>query len=332
MTYVTTDYAVRLYNSCKDVEFSQQSGKVISLLCGTPQCNPFAWLTFMGDPNQNPLTPFLIAYTFVDDPTNTTGLPSGMKPFDVPLYSCNDTDPSVQCTCADCVSACPALPPIPSDVNRSWVFGVGMAAAGVFITLVVFLATLPAALIGLFVTLGTSGPIAEGGVEAVDDDKKPVLNGNADIQASPPPSPMIGTRSRNEISRVLCRWGYIGARFENAIKYLFYHWGKFAAQFWYLVCLVCLLVSAGLCFGMFFFNITTDPVKLWSAPTSRARLEKDYYDERFNPFYRTEQIIITTKHVSSYSVDFYTGETQDLVFTMGPVFQMEVLQEVGQTP
>ena len=327
MTYVTNDYAGRLYDSCKDVEFSQQSGKVISLLCGSTQCNPTAWLRFMGDFTLNPLTPFLIAYTFVDD---TSVLPPGMEPFDDPLYSCNDSDPSIQCTCADCVPVCPALPPIPHDVNKIWVFGVGMAAAGVFLTLAFFLA----ALIDMVITLSAATPIAEGGaVEAVDDeDKRPILDGNDDIQASPP-SASLGAavpRSRNGIGFVLCRrWGYIGAMFENAIKSLFYRWGKFAAQYWYLVCLVCLLVGAGLCFGMFFFTITTDPVKLWSAPTSRARLEKDYYDQRFNPFYRTEQIIFTTKNVSNYLLDFYTGGSQDLMFTMGPVFQMEVLQEVG---
>ena len=180
MTYVTNDYAGRLYNSCKNVEFSQQSGKVISLLCGTTQCNPYAWLTFMGDYKQNPLTPFLIAYTFVNDSTNTSVLPPGMKPFDVPLYSCNDTDPSIRCLYIDCFnSSCPSISPIPPDVDGIWV------------------------------------------------------------------------------------------------------------------------------------------------------LDKDYYDQHFNSFYRTKQIIFTTKNVSNYTVDFYSGGTHDLIFTMGPVFQMEVLQEVG---
>jgi Niemann-Pick C1 protein len=42
--------------------------------------------------------------------------------------------------------------------------------------------------------------------------------------------------------------------------------------------------------GIFQLEITTDPVQLWASPTSRSRLEKDFFDSRFRPFYRTEQI------------------------------------------
>jgi len=42
--------------------------------------------------------------------------------------------------------------------------------------------------------------------------------------------------------------------------------------------------------GVFVLEITTDPVQLWASPISRSRLEKDYFDSRFRPFYRTEQI------------------------------------------
>lgn len=42
-------------------------------------------------------------------------------------------------------------------------------------------------------------------------------------------------------------------------------------------------------------QITTDPVELWASPTSRTRLDKDYFDSNFSPFYRTTQIIIQPK-------------------------------------
>ena len=41
------------------------------------------------------------------------------------------------------------------------------------------------------------------------------------------------------------------------------------------------------------FQVITDPVKLWSSPTSVLREQKDFFDENFSPFYRTQQIIIT---------------------------------------
>lgn len=48
----------------------------------------------------------------------------------------------------------------------------------------------------------------------------------------------------------------------------------------------------GLSVGVFFMKITTDPVELWAAPHSRSRAEKDYFDNKFGPFYRTAQVFI----------------------------------------
>lgn len=53
-----------------------------------------------------------------------------------------------------------------------------------------------------------------------------------------------------------------------------------------------LILAISQCVGIFFWQITTDPVDLWASPNSRSRLEKNYYDENFEPFYRTAQIFI----------------------------------------
>ena len=59
-----------------------------------------------------------------------------------------------------------------------------------------------------------------------------------------------------------------------------------------LILAICSWIVGGLAFGIQYLIITTDPVELWAAPDSRARQEKDYFDSRFSPFYRTEQIFI----------------------------------------
>jgi Niemann-Pick C1 protein len=51
-------------------------------------------------------------------------------------------------------------------------------------------------------------------------------------------------------------------------------------------------IIAGLSHGVFQLEITVDPVELWANPNSRSRVEKDYFDSRFGPFYRTNQIFI----------------------------------------
>lgn len=69
--------------------------------------------------------------------------------------------------------------------------------------------------------------------------------------------------------------------------------------------------------------VTTDPVELWASPSSRSRVEKEYFDSNFSPFYRTEQIIIHAKGLP----DVHHNTTSGPV-TFGPVFNREFLLEV----
>lgn len=55
---------------------------------------------------------------------------------------------------------------------------------------------------------------------------------------------------------------------------------------------VCTTFVVGMSVGIFFMEITTDPVELWAGPHSRSRAEKDYFDNTFGPFYRTAQVFI----------------------------------------
>lgn len=53
---------------------------------------------------------------------------------------------------------------------------------------------------------------------------------------------------------------------------------------------LCVVIVLGQ--GILYLHLTTDPVELWASPSSRCRQEKTYFDTHFEPFYRTEQIII----------------------------------------
>lgn len=57
-------------------------------------------------------------------------------------------------------------------------------------------------------------------------------------------------------------------------------------------------IILGLSYGITYLSITSDPIEIWAAPTSRARLEKDYFDSHFQPFYRTEQVYIKSVGLS----------------------------------
>ena len=121
---------------------------------------------------------------------------------------------------------------------------------------------------------------------------------------------------------------WLGFHFEWLLKKLFQYWGLFAAKCWFIVIPCGVVVCIGLSLGLTRFQITTNPVELWSAPNSRARMEKNYFDSHFGPFYRTEQVIITT-NMSYINYSIYTTSGQNIHKTIGPVFNKEVLMEVS---
>lgn len=60
----------------------------------------------------------------------------------------------------------------------------------------------------------------------------------------------------------------------------------------WLVLLISSWIVFGLIHGAFQLIVTTNPVEIWAAPNSRSRIEKDFFESRFQPFYRTEQIFL----------------------------------------
>lgn len=82
----------------------------------------------------------------------------------------------------------------------------------------------------------------------------------------------------------------LGANTDSYLERIFYKWGKFCADNPWLVLFFggCVIVALG--HGIKYLRITTDPVELWASPSSRSRIEKEYYDSHFQPFYRTEQV------------------------------------------
>lgn len=61
-------------------------------------------------------------------------------------------------------------------------------------------------------------------------------------------------------------------------------------------------IIAVLAYGIQYLVIVTDPQELWASPTSRTRVEKEYFDTRFGPFYRTNQIFFKPTNTQYVSV------------------------------
>jgi Niemann-Pick C1 protein len=88
---------------------------------------------------------------------------------------------------------------------------------------------------------------------------------------------------------------------NTLLRRFFYKLGFFAASSPWLTFAVVFIVVSLLNVGWKDFEIETDPVRLWVAPTSESALQKEFFDQSFGPFYRTEQIFITSTPASSKS-------------------------------
>ena len=300
---------------------------------GTDTCSPTLWLDYLGAPEQNHNSPFPMKYKY-----GSENITEGVVPKTADFVPCNTTDPTLRCSCADCNThdLCPDPPQAPkSHFPKTKVF-FSVLGVGIFLSFALFIAAL---VVGFFLCMhgplggrrGTTSPSSTKGYGALDDDSPTSSVGSinaedvpvADLSINPPPS-------------TVCMPCYIsGAHLENWIKTVFYHWGCFVARFWPLVMSVgvglvifIMLLTAALHFSNTLpFTITTDPVQLWSAPDSRARQEKDYFDEHFNPFYRNELLIFTAKE-AKYTTFKPLGLYGVDSWTFGPVMDPDVLLEV----
>lgn len=73
------------------------------------------------------------------------------------------------------------------------------------------------------------------------------------------------------------------------------------------VLLLSAIVVAVFSVGLKSIELTTDPVELWSAPNSQARLEKQFHDTHFDPFFRTNQLILTAPGRQGHIYDSLYG-------------------------
>ncbi|CAD6885601.1 unnamed protein product [Tilletia controversa] len=72
----------------------------------------------------------------------------------------------------------------------------------------------------------------------------------------------------------------------------FYKLGYASASNPFLTFAIALALLALANLGWMHFAVETDPVHLWVAKDSESKLRKEYFDEHFGPFYRTQQVFV----------------------------------------
>ncbi|XP_003474080.3 NPC intracellular cholesterol transporter 1 isoform X4 [Cavia porcellus] len=297
--YIGQSFANAMYNACRDVEAPSSNDKALGLLCGrdADTCNATNWIEYMFN-KDNGQAPFTITPIFSDLPIH------GMEPMRNATKACNESVDEVTgpCSCQDCSIVCgpkpqPPPPPVP------WrLLGWDAMYVIMWITYMAFLVVFFGACFAVwcyrkryFVSEYT--PI----------DSNMALGGD--------------TSDKGEIA--CC--DPLGTCFEGCLRHLFTRWGAFCVQRPGYVIFFSLVFIASCSSGLVFVRLTTNPVDLWSAPSSQARLEKEYFDTHFGPFFRTEQLIIQAPHTGKHPYSPYPSGA-DVPF--GPPLDKEILHQV----
>ncbi|XP_011332296.2 NPC intracellular cholesterol transporter 1 homolog 1b [Ooceraea biroi] len=288
--YVAEEYVNATYDSCKSVVNPTSGNLAMDLACGTHgaiRCNAKLWYEFMGSVSANILAPFQINYIYDAADNFTLWNEQEAKKCDEPY-----DESSMPCSCVDC----PTCPVIKLKINSGNGFmignfnGYGVMAA---ILIVAFSIAIP---LRSFLSIPCKS--------LMKSHKRP-------------------RKELSNISETLFEEPKKGCGCHKILKMSFFEWGKAFAKYPNITLFVASYVVIILSYGIMYLSVTVNPIEIWAAPNSRSRIEKDYYDNRFQPFYRTEQI-----YIKSVGLDKVMHNTSAGIMEFGPVFNKEFLLAV----
>ncbi|EFN66499.1 Niemann-Pick C1 protein [Camponotus floridanus] len=289
--FITNKYLEGTFNSCNKVSVPSTGQLALDLMCGewgASRCTPLKWFHYMGDAENNIYVPFQITYKNTDEPVGS------FIPLDPLITPCskalNKNTPA--CSCVDCEQSCPTPPPVPPLPKPFSIFGYD--GYQVIMTIIFVCGTcLFLLLVMCFSHRKRIGVISTDELPSGFDEEQSTF-----------------------IEK-------LGAGTDKFLQEFFCKWGTFCASRPWLILFLGFLLIVALGHGIKYMQVTTDPVELWASPHSRSRVEKEYFDKHFEPFYRNEQIIIT-----SVGLPNIVHNTSNGPIVFGPVFNDTFLKTV----
>ncbi|KIY65425.1 multidrug efflux transporter AcrB transmembrane domain-containing protein [Cylindrobasidium torrendii FP15055 ss-10] len=291
--FVGDQFSDAFYDSCKSVQMGATNGFAMDFIGGGAK-NAKAFLKFLGDEKAIG-SPFQI-----DFPPPSAGSPDEITPLDPKARHCSDNDPESRCSCIDCPTVCPTLEPPPDDGQCN----VGQVSCLSFALLLIW---------GILV-LGFGGGVLIGRTVRKRRERRyervalsvdtasllsPTRNRGLIGAASLTDGDQRDGDTDDEYGRGASLLDPVETaqprqhRLNNFLRKVFYRLGFLTASYPWLTFCIMFTVLGLLNIGWKFFSVETDPVRLWVSPTSETKLNKEYFDDKFGPFYRTEQIFIT---------------------------------------
>ncbi|KAI5753711.1 hypothetical protein M8J77_002664 [Diaphorina citri] len=338
--FMTEKYMQGSFDACKHVSFPATGTRAMDALCGAwnaVTCTPRRWYNYMYDPMLNGYAPMTARFVFTDAPVGR------FIPVNPRVIPCNESvdEFTSPCTCSDCQASCPSLKKSPV-LPQPMVWHLPDIRTILWVVSILFFT-----LTSLFLTLHYRR-------ERMSPPKSVSCDISDGFQSSKVFQPRFSTVSRKSRvlqssedanysnhfetshlrpnkavrfqdidlgkSSVFEQWGF---QLELFLQHQFTSIGYMCAKNPMKVLLTGILITSALAFGIRHLEVTTDPVKLWASPNSRARRERAYFERHFEPFYRIEQVIIIAKGLPNI-----LHNTSNGIIEFGPVFNKTFLYEI----
>ena len=222
------------------------------------------------------------------------------------------------CSCQDCPAVCPVPPIPPTPPPKHYIMGLEAHCFWAILVLLIFIL--------LFLAFNLIIVFTSARKQMADIDARSDALRTTSVESSAS-SHYKSTDALYGASSYSCSFLIqLGIKTEDLLQDAFRKWGTLCASHPLIVILVSLVIISILSVGLIRFTVVTNPVDLWSAPDSQAREEKNYYDKRFTPFYRTEQVILTTTYNYTDLCRVYQKDYHEFTGMM----HKEILEEVCQ--
>ncbi|BFZ21461.1 hypothetical protein BsWGS_24500 [Bradybaena similaris] len=279
--------ANEMYNSCHNVQNPSSNQPALALLCGRDydKCTVSSWLDYMGS-TSNQQTPFDIWFHINSSDVVING--TVLTPLEFKSIPCNKapSNDTEACSCQDCLATCQPVPPPAPKPGRCEIIHLDCYDFAFGLAFIVFLVLFGSYSVCYNIIVQDSLRMEKPG-----EDTNSGCCGRKGLAAN------RNVRKQEYLINIteadLGCFERAGAKMEVFLETQFFRWGYLCARHPFIVTILALLLTGALVAGAALLTVTTDPVKLWSSPDSRARMEKDYFDAHFKPFYRTEQIVVS---------------------------------------
>nr|XP_039253509.1 NPC intracellular cholesterol transporter 1-like [Styela clava] len=291
---ITKKYADGMFDSCDHVTNPSTNARAMDLLCGpyASSCTAEKWISYMLS-SDNGFAPFQIDVGFQ---------PNADHAMDVKVIPCNESvnNGDGGCSCNDCPASCSGPPPSPPVPPEPWKL---FNNDPVYVIMSFFFVGMSLSYLSAVICYNVRKS-NKSSLQTLNDSYPDGYGSTDDIGVR-----TINTVSHKDSHNNISTLTRLGLKLDRAMQHIFTKWGIWCASHPITVIIVG-IVFVGICSaGLVKLQVTTDPVELWSSPESTARQRKNYFDSHFDPFYRTEQLIITTNSNKTYEYKLYTEST-----------------------